>query len=245
MRKEMYLIRGNSKEDYIQFTERILQAAYSVVKILNIEALKVTFTQGPPPKISVIPFRKSKIAVFSAYKKDNVKIDLLMKSEGFAGAFIVEEAVPVSYEKTWEDGQPTPGSCLLTLFHRKPGIDYDNFIHRWHNGHTPLSLKRHPLWNYNRNVVLQTISENPTWFDGIVEEQTQTRAELLNPFKFFGNPLEILQNMMAVYTDTKSFLDYKRIETYLAMEYHIFSNEDFKIGMSLQFQNQNSLTDGI
>jgi hypothetical protein len=223
MRKEIYLIRGSVKEDYIQFTERILQTANAVSEIVIPAALKVTLTCEPPPKLSVIPFRKSKIAVFSVYKHDNVKIDLLMNSEGFAGAFKVEEALPVSYEKTWADGQPTPGICLLTLFHRKPGIDYDNFIHRWHNGHTPLSLKLHPLWNYNRNVVLQTVSENPAWYDGIVEEQTRTRAELLNPFKFFGNGLVILGNMLSVYTDTKSFLDYKKIETYLAAEYHIVS----------------------
>jgi hypothetical protein len=245
MRKEIYLIRGHAREDYGQFTDRMLQTADSVAEIVNPEALKITLTQEPPPKISVIPFRKSKIAAFSVYKTDNVKVDLLIKSEGFAGAFKVEEAIPVSYEKTWKDGQATPGTCLLTLFHRKPGIDYDNFIHRWHNSHTPLSLKLHPLWNYNRNVVLQTVSENPSWYDGIVEEQTRTRAELLNPFKFFGNGLEILGNMLKVYTDTKSFLDYKRIETYLAMEYHILSPRGLQSEISSQFQNQNNQTDGI
>ena len=168
-----------------------------------------------------------------------------MKSEGFAGAFTVEEALPVSYEKTWADCEHTPGVCLLTLFHRKPGIGYDTFIHRWHNGHTPLSLRLHPLWNYNRNVVLQKISEHPEWFDGIVEEQTCTRSELLNPFKFFGNPLEIVGNMIAVYTDIKSFLDYKRIETYLAMEYHIVSNQGFQPEMTSQYQIQNNQTNGI
>jgi hypothetical protein len=245
MRKEMYLIRGNVKEDYGHFTDRMLQTANTTAELINPEALKVTLTREAPPKISVIPFRKSKIAVFSVYKNDHVKIEFLMKSEGFAGAFIVEEAIPVSYEKNWADGQPSPGICLLTLFHRKPGIDYDNFIHRWHNGHTPLSLKLHPLWNYNRNVVLQKISEHPDWYDGIVEEQTRTRSELLNPFKFFGNALEITGNMIAVYTDTRSFLDYKRIETYLAMEYHITSFNDFQPEMPSHFQIQNYQTNGI
>jgi len=223
MRKEMYLIRGSEQEDHRHFADRMLKMAFAVAKLINPDALKVTLTREPPPKISVIPFRKCKIAVFSIIKEDNIKVDFLMKSEGFSGAFTVEEALPVSYEKTWTDGEPSPGACLLTLFHRKPGIDYDTFLHRWHNGHTPLSLKLHPLWNYNRNVVLQKISDHPDWFDGIVEEQTRTRSELLNPFKFFGNALEITGNMIAVYRDTKSFLDYKRIETYLAAEYHIVS----------------------
>jgi len=245
MRKEMYLIRGNAGEDHRQFTDRMLQTAYATAELITPEALKVTLTQEPPPKISVIPFRKSKIAVFSIYKEDRSKIDLLMKSEGFAGAFTVEEALPVSYEKAWADGKPTPGVCLLTLFHRRPGINYDTFIHRWHNSHTPLSLRLHPLWNYNRNVVLQKISDHPDWYDGIVEEQTRTRSELLNPFKFFGNPLEITGNMISVYTDTKSFLDYKRIETYLAIEYHIVSHQGFHPEMSSQNQYINYQTNGI
>jgi hypothetical protein len=65
------------------------------------------------------------------------------------------------------------------------------------------------------------ITEHPAWYDGIVEEQTRTRSELLNPFKFFGKPYRMIQNMMAVYLDTKTFLDYKKIETYLTAEYHL------------------------
>ncbi len=72
-------------------------------------------------------------------------------------------------------------------------------------------------------MVLQKLCDRPYWYDGIVEEQTRTRRELLNPFKFFGNGFEIIGHMISVYNDTRSFLDYKRIETYLATEYHIVS----------------------
>jgi hypothetical protein len=221
MRKEIYLVRGNEKEDYRAFTDRILTLARETAAIGNPEALRITLTRQAPPKISVIPFRKDKIAAFSVYKENNEAISILNCAAGFGGAFKVEEALPVVYEKTWANGESTPGACLLTLFHRKPGIDYDLFLERWHNSHTPLSLKIHPLWNYNRNVVLQKISDHPDWYDGIVEEQTRTRPELTNPFIFFGNGLEIIGNMIAVYNDIRSFLDYKRIETYLATEYHI------------------------
>jgi hypothetical protein len=221
MRKEIYLVRGNEKEEYRAFTHRILQLAKETAKQIKPDALKVTLTQFPPPKISIVPFKKSKVAVFSVYKTEPEPVGMLKISPGFSGAFKVEEALPVSYDKTWPNGEPTPGTCLLTFFHRKPGIDYDLFLDRWHNGHTPLSLKIHPLWNYNRNVVLQKLCDSPHWYDGIVEEQTRTQSELLNPFKFFGNGLEIVGNMVAVYKDVNSFLDYKRIETYLAAEYHI------------------------
>jgi len=221
MRKEIYLVRGVQNEDYQSFTERIMRFATEISHQTRPDALRVTLTGQAPPKISVIPFKKCKIAVFSVYKDNHEAVSCLIKAAGFSGAFIVEEALPVTYDKTWPNGEPTPGACLLTLFHRKPGIDYDTFIHRWHNGHTSLSLKLHPLWNYNRNVVLQKMTDHPCWYDGIVEEQTRTRAELMNPFKFFGAGIEIAGNMLAVYKDVRSFLDYKKIETYFVTEYHI------------------------
>jgi hypothetical protein len=223
MRKEIYLVRGNEHEDYRAFTDRMFQIAGETVSQAMPEALRFTLTTQPPPKISVIPFRKSKIAVFSVYKEDPEPVRLFKNIPGVSGSFKVEEAMPVAYEKTWADGEPTPGVCLLTLFNRKPGIDYDTFLNRWHNSHTPLSLKIHPLTNYNRNVVLQKLCDHHAWYDGIVEEQTRTRSELLNPFKFFGNALEITGNMISVYRDVRSFLDYNNIETYLAAEYHIVS----------------------
>lgn len=236
MRKEMYLIRGNKNEDYKRFSNRILELAQTLKNVENPDGLKVTLTCEAPPAISVIPFKKSKIAVISVYRFNKENTDIIKSTDGFSAVFKVEEAIPVTYEKNWDDGEPTPGICLLTLFRRKPGLDYDTFIHRWHNGHTPLSLKLHPLCNYNRNVVLQKLCEKAEWWDGIVEENTRTRSELLNPFKFFGKGFNVIRNMLAVYKDTNSFLDYKTIETYYAREYHILSNPGVMVKNSADYQ---------
>lgn len=224
MRKEMYIIRGSKNEDYHRFSDRVIRTARAAVELIKPEALKVTLTMDAPPKISVIPFKKSKIAIISVYRVGHYPIDLLKMAEGFSAAFTVEEAIPVMYEKNWEDGKPTPGVCLITLFHRKPDIDHETFLKRWHYGHTPMSLKIHPLSYYNRNVVIQKVCDRAEWWDGIVEEQTLTRSELLNPFKFFGSGFSVISNMLAVYNDTRSFLNYKTIETYLGIEYHILSH---------------------
>lgn len=223
MNKEIYLVRGTDQESYQDFNNRILKMISVVEKELNPEAVKITITAVAPPRITIIPFRKSKIAAISIYKSNPEPVEKLRKAEGFYGAYRVTEALPVAYQKSWKDGDPTPGACLLTLFSRKKSIDYQTFIHRWHNGHTPLSLRIHPLWNYVRNVVNESISEDSVRFDGIVEEQVQNAADLLNPFRFFGNPLIIIPRMLMVYSDTKSFIDYPGMETYLAAEYHIKS----------------------
>lgn len=225
MEKIIYLLKGEKSETYENFKNRIFEAMNLMLQNENPEVLKVVLTEKAPPVISIIPFKKNKIASVSVVQKNKTLSEILLKTKGFAGVYQVTEALPVKYEKTWKDGEATPGVNLLTLFRQKKGISYDAFIDRWHNSHTPLSLRLHPLWNYNRNVVNGKLTDNSVSWDGIVEEHFRTRSELMNPFKFFGKPLSIIPNMIEVYTDTNAFLDYKTIETYLASEYHLLSKK--------------------
>ena len=223
MQKLMFLVRGDKKESHESFKQRVLEQSASLASLHTPSALKVTVTAYPPPAISIIPFKKDRIAAISITDPEGDFMDTIRKFHGLCGGYRVEEAIPVGYEKTWADGMQSPGVCLLTLFKQKKGIDYNTFIDRWHNSHTPLSLKLHPLWNYSRNVVKKKVMDNSQPWDGIVEEHFRTSSDLLNPFKFFGNPFMIAWNMMQVYTDTRSFLDYKTIEPYLVAEFHIVS----------------------
>jgi hypothetical protein len=223
MNKEIYLVRGTDDESYQDFYHRICRITSDLAKKLNPDALKFTITETAPPRLTIIPFRRSKIAAISVYKSNPNRVEEIREAKDFYGAYRVTEALPVAYQKNWKDGEPTPGACLLTLFSKKKSIDYETFIYRWHHGHTPLSLRIHPLWNYVRNVVDESLFENSTWFDGIVEEQVHDASDLLNPFRFFGNPLIIVPRMLMVYSDTKSFIDYPGMETYLAAEYHVKS----------------------
>lgn len=225
MNKEIYLIGGNESETYKAFSDRMVALATDIAGEYNPDKLWITLTESPPPAISIIPFKKGKVAALSMIRADgnNRPCSLITGERGFRSAFSVEEAIPVGYTKTWPDHAITPGICLLTLFRSRKDISHETFIDRWHNSHTPLSLRIHPLWHYNRNVVCKTLSANEPAWGGIVEEHFRTREDLLNPFRFFGNPLVIIPRMLEVYTDTKSFLDYKTIETWLVREYHIKS----------------------
>ena len=225
MLKEVYILRGLPGEDYDGFRDRITSLSGEVLDLHKPGTLKINLTLKAPPAISVIPFKRKKIALLSVTRSPAGPIEGLTSSVGFAGAYAVDEAVPVAYEKTWADGEATPGACLLTLFHSKAGIDRETFLKRWHEGHTPLSLKLHPLWNYNRNVVSRILSSDSEHYDGIVEEQFRKASDLLNPLIFFGPPLKVPIHMYKVLTDTRSFIDMKKIETYLTTEIHLKSKE--------------------
>lgn len=219
MQKTMFLIRGKD-ETYPAFRKRIFGKASQIEPVYG---LSLTITEKAPPRLSVIPFRREKIAVVSAYDDPAPAIPVLETTEGFAGAYRVEEAFPIAYQRTWPDGEATPGVCLLTLFRQKRSIDRGTFIDRWHNGHTPLSLRLHPLWHYNRNLVWQPLYKGSVPYDGIVEEHFRKASDLLNPAHFFGHPAKMLYNMLEVYLDVRSFLDYGSIEPYLVKEYHLKS----------------------
>ena len=223
MKKTIYVVRGLPDESHEDFSKRILSLADQLHTQNQILKAKVTFTQIKPPLFSIIPFKKSNVAVFSVVNDKDELFSPLIDEVGLSGAYDVDEALPVAYHKNWEDLTLTPGVCLLTLFKQKKSISHQIFLDRWHNGHTPLSLKIHPLWNYNRNVVLEKLTPESELWDGIVEEQFKTTTDLLNPIKFFGHPLIMPYRMWEVYTDTKRFLDYPSIEPYFAQELHIKS----------------------
>jgi len=223
MQKEIYILNSHGAEDYNGFKNRIFDLSNAVLEKYGPETLKACLTVKAPPLVSVIPFKRDKAAVLSVTRESGDRMDLICQSEGYLGSYLVEEAIPVAYHKNWEDCTPTPGTCLLTLFHKKPGLDQDSFIRRWHHGHTPLSLRLHPLWNYNRNVVQSTLDDDSKWYDGIVEEQFRKDSDLLNPLVFFGPPLKVPIHMYQVLMDTRSFIDMRRIETYLATEIHFKS----------------------
>ncbi len=156
MRKYILLFRPEYPESHSSFAERIGKKLSTVAFDNRITDLRMSYTTGKCPP-SLLPLREGPVVCVSLRcKADGPELlgDLgLTLIEGFVEAYEADEALPVSYTREWTAGETTPGVCLLTLFHRKRAIDYETFITRWHQGHTALSLRFHPLWHYNRNVV--------------------------------------------------------------------------------------------
>lgn len=135
-------------------------------------------------------------------------------------SYVVEEAIPIDYEKTWPDGERSPGAKQVTLLRRKPGLSDAEFLHRWHDVHTPLAIEIHPLWRYNRNVVKAAVTTNAPDYEGIVELHLREKETLLDPMKFFGSP----QNISRIAADVTQWIDMERIEVYNMSEYVLKSS---------------------
>ncbi len=216
MVKTIFILKSDAVPHGL-FAEQIRTEAAALLEA-EIRSLRYTVTEEPPP-FGVIPYDKSCAACLSVVSDREVVATRLRSHPFFYSACEVNEVIPVSNDADRPAVQPTPGICLLTLFNRKRSIDRGTFLHRWHNGHTPLSLRIHPLWSYIRNEVTRHLAGCP--FDGIVEEQVRERCHITNPIIFFGGPLVFVWNMIRTFFDTWGFIDYPTMETYFTREYRL------------------------
>lgn len=81
-----------------------------------------------------------------------------------------------------------------------------------------MSLRVHPLWHYERNVVVRPLPGDAASCDGIVSEACPTRQHLLDPRHFYGGTWVMVPNMVRIFVDLLGFLDLGRTEVYFAVE---------------------------
>jgi hypothetical protein len=239
----LYTVRGTSSENRSDFRDRILAYARDALAPLAESAI-IAVSEEAPPAHSMIPFRNDLMALVSL---DGLPSEPSWPDPppGFNGAWESEVAFPVVHERTWPLGERSPGAGLLTFLRRKEGLAEEEFLRRWFEGHTPLTLEVHPNVGYVRNRVLRTYpvagpvaaeplaplsekpgesesSGSPEPWDGIVEEQYAPSSDLLNPARFFGGSLfKMPRAMLRVYHDVKGFLDYPSIRSWLTAEYRL------------------------
>lgn len=225
--KLQFVARADPDADPCRFAGDVVERLAPRLLARDPAALKLTFTACRPPRLSVLPFRRDAAALVSVVPRagDDDAEAWARAIGGILGAARVEgyrvvESVPCAYARGWPDGVRTPGAGLLTLFRRRPGQSDEDFFRAWHGGHTPLSLRIHPLWNYVRNVVVEPATAGSTRLDAIVEEHFRSRADLLVPPRFFGGPLAMLPNMVRVALDIRRFIDLSSMEVWLVDELH-------------------------
>jgi hypothetical protein len=225
LKKWMFVLRGNG-ESHDAWARRMRDEVSPELLRLGPSKLQLTVTEAPPPKLSLFPFKRQPIAIFNVYDEADDPsryVEALQSAASSVSGYEVDEAYPVAYDRVWKDGEPTPSPILLTMLRKKAGVTSDEYIRRWHGGHTPLSLQIHPLWYYQRNVIHKAVTDGADPSDGIVLEACRTRGDLLNPARFFGGALGMVPNMLRVANDIKGFLDMKKTETFYATEYHLRS----------------------
>ncbi len=223
MEKHIFLLKKPGAWTTEAFKAKVFDDILPAFLTLDPVKLKVGITEVAPPKLSVLPLRAEGLAMISVWGELEAPPEILREVDAGAAGYLIEEAVPVAYEKTWRDGEVSPGATLLTLMKMNPSISFDDFIYEWHGRHTPLAMRIHPLWNYTRNVVRSSVIPGSPDFQGIVEEHFRAKRDALNPIRMFGGFPMFLPNMIKIARHVNSFLNISECENYLLNEYHIRS----------------------
>lgn len=226
MIKTAFILKGHGNEPVDGFRHRVLDLTIPGMLAGTGARCKATLTAADPPRLSITPYRRERITLISIWDetpaREHCWVDRVRQSwEGPCHGYRVEESIPVSYERTWPAGAQTPGLGLLTLFRARRGMEHDEFIRMWHEGHTPLGMRVHPLWNYVRNVVAEPIISGSPDLGGIVEEHFRCSEDLMNPVRFFGGFPAMFPNMLRIGLDIRKWMDLGSIENYLVTEHWI------------------------
>ncbi|MBI5501439.1 MAG: EthD domain-containing protein [Deltaproteobacteria bacterium] len=230
MKKLQYLVRGPERRPLDAFGADVLIQLAPRLLALSPARLKLTFTADTPPRLSVIPFRRTPLALISVWTDDDGDGAAAAWADaaraaglGAVTGYRVDESYPRAYARDWPDQARTPGAGLLTLLSRKKGLGDAEFFRRWFDGHSPLSLRIHPLWCYVRNVVHSPVVPGSPALDGIVEEHFRPAQDLTNPFRFFGGLPWMPLNMLRVALDIQGFLDLRTLASWYVAEYWLKS----------------------
>ena len=177
---------------------------------IPLSAASVHLTHRTPPRLSLVPFRRTPIALVSLTGGDAALDAARTALGGLPGrleGWRVDESVPVAPAAHAE-------VTLVTLFRRHPRIERALFMQRWFHEHTPMTLEVHPVTGYVRNVVAAPICEGSPAWDGIVTEDFADARDVTS-LRLFGQGPRALANVIRIGRHVSSFLDLRTLETYL------------------------------
>ncbi|MSO86558.1 MAG: hypothetical protein EXQ71_03430 [Acidimicrobiia bacterium] len=140
--------------------------------------------------------------------------------------WIVAESVARGYgeQRSWPDGERSPGLSITTFFDKKDGVDDDTFYRIWHGEHTPLSFVIHPFWLYVRNQTLRAVTPGAPRVRGIVYEAVPHDEDMLDFTRFFGcaSEPEKLMDQIAIVNNHMDTFGNRRDLQCVAMREWIF-----------------------
>lgn len=207
-----YLLIARSVLEPAALRARI-EALAPTLHAIDTASLAYTFLDGPPPPVPRIGAVGERFAVLISMLGDITAARaieaVLAKSGFFVAVYGAETAVPVEYDRTWGEGELSPGLVQLTFLRRKAGLDDDAFYAAWHDVHTPLAMEIHPLWRYARHTVREVLTEGAPPFEGIVELHFRHDEDVTDPLRFYGGSTE---NAKRIAQDVRSWIDFGTIE---------------------------------
>lgn len=124
-------------------------------------------------------------------------VEHLLRTIGPVDGYLVTESEPQPLtDRDWPDGRQSPGISHVTWFPKPERLTEEQFLHGWHEVHTPRSAALHPLrWTYLRDTVVRTLTPGSPPVRAIVVERFREVQDYADPERLFGSPEAFEQNM--------------------------------------------------
>jgi hypothetical protein len=128
---------------------------------------------------------------------------------------------PYAQRRDWPDGERSPGVLTVALIHRPDGLDYREWISRWHGTQSPVSGELQPRTRYVRNEVVRSLTEGAPDVGGIVEEGWPSVEHVADPKLFFNAATdeELGVNVGRMLDSVAACLDLGRLRSSTMSEY--------------------------
>ena len=120
------------------------------------------------------------------------------------GAYRAWELPRLDFERTWSEGEPSPGVSLVCLVSRRPDLTWQAYSDHWRENHGPLALRRQPgFWRYVQYHVVERLTDDSPVIDGIGELHFRTPRAVME--EMFDSP----EGMAEIMEDTHRFMSFE------------------------------------
>lgn len=168
-----------------------------------------------------------------AYDRGRATIESTIAALGhrFAGYLVTESlyddygTTPHAGPRDWPDGTRSPGVLTVALIHRPAGLEYGEWIQRWHGTQSPVSAELQPRTRYVRNEVVRAVTDGAPEVNGIVEEGWPSAAHVKDPMLFFNASTadELQANVERMLESVNGCLDLTRLRSVTMSEHLVRS----------------------
>jgi uncharacterized protein (TIGR02118 family) len=110
-----------------------------------------------------------------------------------------------AHDRTWPDGEQTPGVGYMFAIVRHPSITHAEFDAHWRDVHAPLALAHHPgMWDYVQCSFDGALTDGSAPLDGMAICKFATLADMKE--RFFDGP----EGRAVIAADVARFSDVER-----------------------------------
>lgn len=152
-----------------------------------------------------------------------------LRGAGFRlDAYAVDTTIPTTYGDTPHGpaftggtGERSPGVLAVNLLRKRPDLDDDEFVRRWHGRMSPVSGAIQPRTRYVRHHVRRVLTEGSPAWGAIVAEGWPSPRHVTNPFLFYGarTPWGLVWNAVRIVAAVRAITDIASVRTVMTSEY--------------------------